>query len=353
MMRALYLLAALILLCSPVEAASSEDYARAVARVVEGAIVPAFGALETTTAKLKPATETFCQQPDPARREALRAVFVEVLKRWAHVDFLLFGPLAESQRVERFAFWPDSSGAGARQLRRLRAKPDPALLDPQRLAKSSAAIQGLPAFEALVLGDDAAAIKDYDCNLAVAIAANLEQLSTELTQGWTAPDGWRALMLRAGPGNSYYANPREAANELLKAVLTGFVQLRDQRLGTALGKEGGARPEKLPYWRSGGTDAYLAATLAALEQFVELLDLPGLAGNEVAPTSSSIDVQFKRAREGLAMAGHPLPQTIAKPTGRAGVQQVLAAMRIVQDLIGIQLAPAAGLSVGFNALDGD
>jgi hypothetical protein len=115
MMRALYLLAALILLCSPVEAASSEDYARAVARVVEGAIVPAFGALETTTAKLKPATETFCQQPDPARREALRAVFVEVLKRWAHVDFLLFGPLAESQRVERFAFWPDSSGAGARQ----------------------------------------------------------------------------------------------------------------------------------------------------------------------------------------------------------------------------------------------
>jgi predicted lipoprotein len=53
------------------------------------------------------------------------------------------------------------------------------------------------------------------------------------------------------------------------------------------------------------------------------------------------------------MAGHPLPQTIAKPTGRAGVQQVLAAMRIVQDLIGVQLAPAAGLSVGFNALDGD
>jgi predicted lipoprotein len=353
MMRALCLLATFILLCSPVQAATSEDYAKAVTRVVEGAIVPAFGALETATAKLKPATESFCQQPDHAHREALRAVFVEVLKGWAHVDFLLFGPLAESQRVERFAFWPDSSGAGARQLRRLRAKHDPALLDPQRLASSSAAIQGLPAFELLVLGDDAAAVKDYDCKLAVAIAANLEQLSIEMARGWTAPDGWRALMLTAGPDNRYYATPREAANEFLKAALTGFVQLRDQRLSTALGREGGARPEKLPYWRSGGTDAYLDATLAALEQFVELLDLPRLAGKDVAPASSSIDVQFKRAQDGLAMAGHPLPQTIATPSGRAGVQQVLAAMRIVQDLIGVQLAPAAGLSVGFNALDGD
>ncbi len=353
MMRALYLLATFILLCCPVQAATSEDYANSVARVVEGAIVPAFGALETATAKLKPATETFCRQPDPAHREALRQVFVEVLKRWAHVDFLLFGPLAENQRVERFAFWPDSSGAGARQLRRLRAKPDPALLDPQRLAKSSAAIQGLPAFEALVLGDDATAVKDYDCKLAVAIAANLEQLGTEMASGWTGSGGWRSLMLTAGPGNSYYASPREAANELLKAVLTGFVQLRDQRLSTALGKEGGARPEKLPYWRSGGTDAYLDQTLAALAQFVALLDLPGLAGKDMATARSSIDVQFKRAREGLAMAGQPLPQTIATPSGRAGVQQVLAAVKILQDLIGVQLAPAAGLSVGFNALDGD
>src|SRR5262245_11890011 len=290
MMRVIYILA-FVLLCSPVQAATSEDYARAIARVVEGAIVPAFAALETAAAKLKPATETFCRQPDKSHREALRAAFVEVLERWAHVDFLLFGPLAEGERVERFAFWPDSSEAGARQLRRLRAKPDPALLDPQRLAKSSAAIQGLPAFEALLFGDDAAAVKDYDCRLAVAIAANLQQLSTEMVRGWTAPDGWRALMLSAGPANSYYASTREAANELLKAVLTGFVQLRDQRLGSALGKEGGVRPEKLPYWRSGGTDAYLEATLAALEQFVALLDLPGLAGSDMATARSSIEVQ--------------------------------------------------------------
>jgi uncharacterized protein len=352
-MRALFSLVVLIFFGSAVQAAEEADYAKAVTRVVDGTIVPAFEALETATVKLEPATEAFCRTPDEAHREALRTVFVEVLKRWAHVDFLLFGPLAESQRVERFAFWPDSSGAGARQLRRLRAKPDPALLDPQRLGRSSAAIQGLPAFEALVFGNDAGAVKDYECKLAIAIAANLGQLSAEMTRGWTAPDGWRALMLSAGPTNSYYASPREAANELLKAGLTGFVQLRDQRLLTAFAKEGGARPEKLPYWRSGGTDAYLAATVAALQRFVGLLDLPGLAGKDLAQAGSSIDVQFKRAEEGLAMAGHPLPQTITAPSGRAGVQQLLAAMKIVQDLIGIQLAPAAGLSVGFNALDGD
>jgi predicted lipoprotein len=352
-MRTHWLVIACLVFCGPAQAATSEEYAAAVKRVVDGAIVPAFGALETATTKLKPATEAHCRRPDQASREALRAAFLAVLKPWAHVDFLLFGPLAEDQRVERFAFWPDSSGAAARQLRRLRAKPDPTLLDPQRLARASAAIQGLPAFEVLVLGDDGATVKDYDCKLAVAIAANLEQLSVEMTRGWTAPDGWGPLMLTAGPGNSYYANSRDAANELLKAVLTAFVQLRDQRLITALGKDGGARPEKLPYWRSGGTNAYLDATLAALQRFLELFDLPGRAGNDLAPARSSIDVQFDRAHDGLAMAGHPLSQTIETPAGRAGVQQVLAATKIVQDLIGIQLAPAAGLSVGFNALDGD
>jgi predicted lipoprotein len=352
-MRALWLTIALMLFCGAGQAAPSEEnYAVAVKRTVEGYVVPAFGELESATEKLEPATAAYCARPDETQRAALRAVLMHVLERWAHVDFLLFGPLAQNQQAERFAFWPDSSGTGARQLRRLRAKPDPALLDPLRLAKASAAIQGLPAFEALLFGEDAAQITEDDCKLALAIAANLQQLSLEILRGWTAPDGWRALMLSAGPGNRYYSTPREAANELLKAVLTGFVQLRDQRLMTALGRDA-ARPEKLPYWRSGCTDAYLDETLSALRQFLTMLDLPGLAGSNHASADATIAVQFERARQALEHAGQPLATTIVTPEGRAGVGQVLAATKIVQDLIGIQLAPAAGLSGGFNALDGD
>ncbi len=353
-MPALWLIIALVLFCGAGQAAPSDaDYAAAVRRTVEGTIVPAFGALASTTAALEPAAAEYCARPDGNRRAALAAALAEVLRRWAEVDFLLFGPLAENQQAERFAFWPDSSGAGARQLRRVRAKADPALLEPQRLAGSSAAIQGLPAFEALLFGDGAGQVGDYDCKLAVAIAANLKQLSLDIMRRWTAPDGWRALMLSAGPGNSYYASPREAANELLKAVLTGFVQLRDQRLMTALGKDGGARPEKLPYWRSGGTEAYLGATLAGLRQFLRQLDLPGLAGGDSESERAAIDRQFKQAQEGLERAGRPLARTILTPAGRAGVEQVIAAVKMVQDLVGVRLAPAAGLSVGFNALDGD
>jgi predicted lipoprotein len=353
-MRALWFTLALALFCGAVKAAPSDaDHAAAVRRAVDGAIVPAFVALASTTAALGPATVEYCARPDGQRRAALAAALAEVLRRWAGVDFLLFGPLAENQQAERFAFWPDSSGAGARQLRRLRAKADPALLAPQRLAGSSAAIQGLPAFEALLFGDAAGQVGDYDCKLAVAIAANLEQLSLDMLRRWTAADGWRALMLSAGPGNSYYASPREAANELLKAGLTGLVQLRDQRRTTPLGKDGRARPEKLPYWRSGGTEAYLAATLEGLKQLLQQLDLPGLAGGASVAQWVAIDRQFKQAQEGLERAGQPLARTILTPAGRAGVEQVIAAVKVVQDLVGVRLAPAAGLSVGFNALDGD
>ena len=67
----------------------------------------------------------------------------------------------------------------------------------------------------------------------------------------------------------------------------------------------------------------------------------------------AIDHEFKRAQEGLERAGRPLARTILTPAGRAGVEQVIAAVKMVQDLVGVRLAPAAGLSVGFNALDGD
>ena len=87
------------------------------------------------------------------------------------VDFLRFGPMAQEGRYERFAFFPDVHGTGARQLRRFLATEDEALLKPGALREQSAAVQGLPALESLLFSGskallDAEDAEPYRCALA-------------------------------------------------------------------------------------------------------------------------------------------------------------------------------------------
>ena len=55
------------------------------------------------------------------------------MKAWGALDFIRFGPIMNEHRLERFYFWPDPRGTTARQLAKLLAKRDPAVLTPKIL----------------------------------------------------------------------------------------------------------------------------------------------------------------------------------------------------------------------------
>ena len=67
--------------------------------------------------------------------------------------------MAQDGRYERFAFFPDVHGTGARQIRGFLVSQDEALLKPGALAGQSAAVQGLPALESLLFSGKAALIQ--------------------------------------------------------------------------------------------------------------------------------------------------------------------------------------------------
>ena len=105
--------------------ATEEDYARAVAHVVSDYIVPAYDEARCNRRRRWSwRRRAFCEAPDGATRDALGAAFADIVKAWAGVDFFRFGPMARDGRYERFAFFPDVHGTGARQLRRFLASED-------------------------------------------------------------------------------------------------------------------------------------------------------------------------------------------------------------------------------------
>lgn len=345
---------------APTPTATDTDYAAVVDKAIDAYILPAYANLESATHDLVAQVEGFCLAPSMETQEAMADAFAGTVKAWAGVDFFRFGPMAQDGRYERFAFWPDVHGTGARQLRRFLASEDPALLEPDALAEQSAAVQGLPALESLLYSGskglmDAAAPDEYRCALALAVARNMDEIASEALDGWSGDEGWASLMRMPGEQNPVYRTESEAMTEILKAILTGIEQVRDQRLHAALGDTPAeARASRAPYNRSGQALAYLRASAQALHDFVEASGILKLAPDEQRWIVNSATFELGNLQRALgALQGDDLEPALADEDERQGLSYAMIVLASLRDLFQRQLAPAAGLTQGFNSLDGD
>ncbi len=181
------------------------EYASVIDRAIDKYVIPAYEHVELTTADLVAEVEGYCVAPGAETKAALAESFAETIDAWAGVDFFRFGPMARDGRYERFAFFPDVHGTGARQLRRFLATEDETLLRAGALAEQSAAIQGLPALESLLYsGSNALSNTDtpapYRCALATAVAANMDLIAREADSSGVAGYGVKSFLASNGEG---------------------------------------------------------------------------------------------------------------------------------------------------------
>jgi predicted lipoprotein len=345
---------------SPTPTATEADYATVVDKAIDAYILPAYADLENATHDLIAQVEGYCLAPSAETQQALADGFARTVKAWAGVDFFRFGPMARDGRYERFAFWPDVHGTGARQLRRFLAEEDSALLEPGVLAEQSAAVQGLPALERLLYSGskgltNAGAPDQYRCALAMAVARNMDEIASEALNGWTGDESWASLMRAPGEQNPVYRTESEAMTEVLKAILTGIEQVRDQRLHAALGDSPDeARASRAPYNRSGQALAYLRASAQALNDFVEASGILKLTPKEQSWIANSATFELGNLQRALAaLPGDDLAPALADDDERQGLSYAMIVLASLRDLFQRQLGPAAGLTQGFNSLDGD
>jgi predicted lipoprotein len=340
---------------APVKPGPSAEALAIVARkAVSDYFIPAYEQLQKATAALVAAMGESCRTPGATPDPAVQAAFETLLQAWARVDFLRFGPMAEKARLERFSFLPDPHGTGTRQLRQILAKPDPALLEPGAIAKRSAAVQGLPAFEALVFGaSDDAETAAYRCQLALRIAENLHTIAGEAVTEWTRPGGWRELMLKPGGANIVYRDATEPLVEVLKAIVTGLQQMRDQRLLPALGKSiDKAKPNRGAFVRSGESFAYLNASIDGIDELVERSDVFSLTPNDAATLLGATEAASTEFRKAINV-GKPWSEAFADPAAYDSLKHAFDVLKTLEDIFNFRFAEAAGISPGFNALDGD
>lgn len=348
----------------PSQAMQRPELAAIVAASIDQHIIPSYETLQSASEMLNADITAWCKDgghSEGTTRAAVADSFHKTVSAWGSVAFLRFGPARKDSRQQHLAFFPDPRGVVSRQLSTALKRKDPAMLEPGALSQQSAAIQGLPALEVLLYPkgpETKSGLDEYGCGLATAISANVTKLSRELATEWTSPDGWRTRMVETGPNNPVYKSDAEAAGELVKALLTGLQIVRDLGFEAMLQAEQRGRARAgLAFERSGLARDFMLASIRSCGSLAKTLRL----GDFVAGDAKVgwINGWISNAFRSLASDTEEMPMpgasqaTSGETKGPNRVRRGKFYANGLRQIIGRQIAPTAGLTLGFNELDGD
>lgn len=321
-------------------------------RLAQTYVIPAVRDFHHAAGVIREDMDRMCRASLSWQTERLQKNFRALIAAWSRIAFLRFGPLVEDNRYERIFFWPDPRSVMLRQIRPLMQGAQ-AVDD---LKTQSVALQGLPALEYVLYADKGLLATGREgehqaaCRYATAIAANIADIAQALRRAWQPQGDFTRDFTQPGEGNAYYRNENEVLTETLKALSTGLRFEADVKLRTALGaRQDKARPKILPFWRSG------LALFAQAEAALGLADFHAAAAFAQEPDwlARNLDQELRQSAD-ILYAGEGRALRMGEDAGLYR-ELTLAGLKLnnARGMVEGNLAPALGVGLGFNALDGD
>lgn len=355
---AVFMLIAIALPLAGRAAPATPSFPKLNARVIDTYVLPRFKRLELTSGKLADDLVRTCSGENGAA-DVAKKDFADTVLAWAAVEFLRFGPMSQIGRPERLDYRPDPRGVTQRQVGALIAKRDASALDPEALAKKSAAVQGLSAIE-LLLYDDAHLINGddddarYRCKLALAMAQSMHTLARDVLSEWDGEHGWRRRVLEPGPQDTPYKTAEEPAADFARALITGLQMIQDREVAPMIAAlPTPDKPPRLPFARSGLSARYIVSGIASAQALYETMGLGQSVPSEKAWMPRWITAAFERLARDAPAAVETIPRAKDNPDRERELRMVRFHVEGIRKLVGREIAPLAGLTIGFNELDGD
>ena len=358
-MRSIVLAAAL--LCASLQSTHAEtDHAAIAQDAVTKVIRPGYNALTAKTGTLKDKAEALCAEPSESALKATKDAFAETVESWSKVEIFRFGPVIKEHRYERLFYWPDPKGIGLRQVQKALAEKDESVTLADTLAEKSVALQGLSALEYLLYGDGAETLTSgapeigFRCSFVSSVATNIDRIARAVAEGWRDGSAYSKVFLDPGPDDPLYRAPKDVTLELFKAFTSGIEFVRDQKLGKPLGASAEtARPRLAAFWRSDLTFPNMAGNLEGVRALFTEGGFAKIVAEESPGVENSILFDLDHVISILAAVGEPVAEAFRDPAQRNKLEALRVALKSARDTASAMIARGAGLSFGFNALDGD
>ena len=349
-----------LLSSSTIAARADADHAAIARASLQQYIRPGYAQLAQSTEALKQSVAALCGKPSPAALKDTQDAFAATVEAWSVVEPIRFGPVAQEHRFERIFYWPDTKGLGTRQIREVLAKQDKSVAEQTGLVGKSVALQGLPALEYLLYGDGAATLEKGDaegtfrCSFAEAVAGNLAGIAKEIVDGWQDGAPYTKSYLEPGPANAAYHTAKEVTLELFKTFTAGIEWVRDQKFAKTLGpKLEQARPQLAPFWRSGQSFANMAGNLAGVRDLFAKGGFAKVVHQESVGVEDSVVFDLDHAIEVLRGINKPIADAVRNEELRGKLEALRISLKAASTTAGDMISRGAGLTFGFNAMDGD
>lgn len=320
---------------------------------------PSYARVARDAGKLATDMTALCKAPDADKLAAARAQAKTLFLGWARVEFVRFGPVVRKNAFERLYFWPDPRGVGRRKIRQYIKAKDASAMTADGIAGKSVAVQGLGAMEYMLFSDMAEAMtktpESYACKLGLAIAGNIAALSAKVSAGWADGTQDAQDFTKPSASNAAYRTGNEVANEVLKAMATGVQLVRDAKLASALGKSlARANAKRLPFWRAGISFQTMQSNLDGVLALYEASRIKTYLIDEVDYVDATFKFETKNVHQVLQdMTKLVFEDVVTAEKPRKRLQYGRVAAKSARELIIKEMAMSLGLTVGFNALDGD
>lgn len=353
-------LAVLLLFTGRPSHAENFDHAGLAREFLNDHLRPGYARLGNDLSALGHEAETFCEGPIKAGLEALRDAFRGAALAWSAVSHIRFGPVMDEHRHARMLYWPDRKSLGFRQVRRAIRTRDKSVVTEKDLAEKSVALQGLSAIEQLLFwkaetglieqGDD----QLHRCGYLKAATENLASIAKKLNEEWAPGSAYAEVFLNPGSHNPRYLVPSEVTLEIAKTFIVGLERLRDVKVAGSLGMRQNSRARlRLPFEPSGVSTR---AIQAELEGLVSMFEDGGLRQRIEAHESGmgkTIAFDLEQAFNSLSRIEQPIAKAVENPAIEDELIATGFPLKNAREEASRVLAEAAGLSLGFNALDGD
>lgn len=275
--------------------------------VVEGYIRPGYAALADAANALQAATVRYCANPSDTTRDAVGESFQRTVQSLGAVAFLDFGPAGVNRRLERLKTPVPEKGATEKG-----AEPAPITgqdgsqsgpEDVGALAQESPQIQGLPAFERLLLAAPPEPGSDRfteSCRFAGLVAANVKAISTALDSDWAKDGGYGDWLATPAADNPAYRKADAALEEVVGAFIRGVSAAEARLASTRPSDTDEQAAVSGPFDRQALVVLYLQAEVRGLSQFLQATDLAEAADAPVNGLAAAAADATASAGETLA-----------------------------------------------------
>jgi predicted lipoprotein len=310
-------------------------------------IIPAYTTLQTQSAALETAVNTFLATPTAANQSALKIVFKDTYLKFEDVSVDQFGP-AESALLSNFLnTFPTDSAVVEGNI--TRGTYDLA-------ANTSINQQGFPALDYLLFNPHAVA------DFTGAAAANRKKYAQDLvaalkTKVTGVLNGWKNTY-RA----TFIANTRSDSGSPIAFLINQFAfemdQLKGPRIGWPFGKQSGGTqfPNNTEGFNSGISVALATENLTALKGMYNGAGSgKGMSDYLIwlnkQQLNTDVMAQFDKALNSLRAV--PDPYTTSMTTRKTEIEAAYREIQVLLTLIKTDVASATGVRITYQDTDGD